>query len=113
MNTKKVAAGLAAVVGIGAAAFGALALKPASAQLPPPRPLPPVQRHRGDGDHDRDDRRRGERHPEIQRALTNLRQAQNNLQHAAHDFGGHRERALDLVQQAISQCNQALQADRR
>lgn len=108
MNTKKTAAGLAALVGIGAATLGVASLKPAAAQtgvsLPPGLGRQHSNRVNG---------RRGERHPEIRAALRNLNQAKNNLQRATHDFGGHREKALDHVQQAINECNQALQDDKR
>ncbi len=53
-----------------------------------------------------------EKHPEIRRAIANLEKAQNNLQKAAHDFAGHREKALDLTQQAIKECQAALAADK-
>jgi len=55
---------------------------------------------------------RGGRHPEIRRALRNLQQAKGNLQHSTRDFSGHREQALDLVQKAIDQCQQALRSDK-
>jgi hypothetical protein len=55
---------------------------------------------------------RGERHPEIRHALVALNRAKNFLQHGAHDFSGHRDKALDLTNQAISECQQALAADR-
>ncbi len=98
-TTKKVTATLAAAAGLGAAGFAFST--PAQAQGPLP-PAPPMARpHRG-----------GERHPEIRRALRNLQQAKGNLQSAAHDFGGHREQALDLVQRAIDQCQQALRDDK-
>lgn len=42
-----------------------------------------------------------ERHPEIEKAEMNLHQAKENLEHAAHDFGGHRVKALALVNQAL------------
>ena len=97
MNIAKITAILAA--GLGAAGFAFS--QPAQAQGPMP-PAPPTSRpHRG-----------GERHPEIRRALRNLQQAKENLQRAAHDLGGHREQALDLVQRAIDQCQQALRDDR-
>ena len=102
MDTRKMAAGIAAVVGIGAATLGVASVKPATAQVS----IPPVIL-RANGKHEG-----RERHPEIRAALRNLNQAKNNLQNAAHDFGGHREKALDLVQQAINECNQALQDDK-
>jgi len=97
MNIAKITATLAVAAGLGAAGF-ALS-QPAQAQGPPAPPV--VRPHRG-----------GERHPEIRRALRNLQQAKENLQRAAHDLGGHREQALDLVQRAIDQCQQALQSDK-
>ncbi|MBV9850991.1 MAG: hypothetical protein JO250_15075 [Armatimonadetes bacterium] len=102
MNTqKKIAASLAAVTGLAGLTFGGVAVKPASAQVP----TPPVTTPNNPGKH------RGERHPELRRALRNLNQAKNNLQNAAHDFQGHREQALDLVNKAIDQVQQALASD--
>lgn len=43
-------------------------------------------------------------------ARNDLQQAANELQQAEHDKGGHRESAVDLVQQAINQVNQGIQA---
>ena len=53
-----------------------------------------------------------ERHPEIRRALRALQNAKNSLQSGAHDFGGHRVKAVQLVDQAIQECHAALQSDR-
>jgi hypothetical protein len=49
-----------------------------------------------------------EKHPEIEAAIHHLRQAKQNLEHAAHDFGGHRAKALEHVNRALEECNQAL-----
>ena len=96
MNTaKKITAAIAVAAGLGAVGFAVP--QPALAQM---RPVPTVYPPRT------------ERHPEIRRALANLQKSKNDLQHAAHDFGGHREQALDLVQRAISQCQQALRDDK-
>jgi len=51
--------------------------------------------------------------PKMQAALTNLRQARANLQAATADKGGHRERALELVNQAIDQVEAGMRYDRR
>lgn len=110
-TTKTLTANLAALTGIGAAALGLSAISPATAQGNFPynsAPQPPVFRQHGDRDG-----QRGERHPEIRRALVNLNQAKNNLQRASHDFYGHREQALDLVNRAIDQCQQALKDDKK
>ncbi len=56
---------------------------------------------------------RNERHPELRQALRQLHTAANSLQHAAHDFGGHREKALDLTQNAIKEVEAALASDRK
>lgn len=64
---------------------------------------------------DRDDMkpRRGEQHPEIRAAMRHLEQAKQSLEHAAHDFGGHRVKALEHVNQALAECNEALNFDRK
>ncbi len=55
----------------------------------------------------------GEHHPEIRAALRHLNAAKASLQKGSHDFGGHREKALDLTNQAIQECQQALQSDKQ
>ena len=54
-----------------------------------------------------------ERHPEIHRALRELREAKRDLEKAAHDFDGHRVEALKDVDHAIRQLELALKSDRR
>jgi hypothetical protein len=54
-----------------------------------------------------------EKHPEIRMALRALNNAVKDLEKADHDFAGHREKALDLTQQAITECRAALQADKK
>ena len=54
-----------------------------------------------------------ERHPMIRKAIRALENAKNDLQHAAHDFGGHRADALKACDQAIEQLKLALQYDKR
>lgn len=72
---------------------------PASAQAPFLRTHPMIRAHR-------------EAHPELRRALRQLELARTSLQAGAHDFQGHREHALDLVNQAIVQLRQAIASDR-
>ena len=57
--------------------------------------------------------RKGEQHPHIRAALRELRDAKQELQTAAHDFGGHRKEALEAVDNAIRQVDQALQYDKK
>ncbi len=87
-------AGLVALVG-----FAPLAV-PAAAQQSAPQPVVFARRMRA------------EKHPELRKALRRLEAAQDALQHAAHDFDGHREKALDLTQQAIAQVKMALASDK-
>ena len=54
-----------------------------------------------------------EKHPEIVAALENLQNAKFHLEHAAHDFGGHRAEAVKLINQAIEQLHQAQQYDKK
>ena len=49
-----------------------------------------------------------ERHPQIHAAMRALRNAENHLQRAAHVFGGHRAKALELVRAAQNELQQAL-----
>jgi hypothetical protein len=51
-------------------------------------------------------------HPEIHDALNSLRHAREHLEHAAHDFGGHRVDALRATDEAIHQLEICLKYDR-
>ena len=53
-----------------------------------------------------------ERHPEIRSAMKNLEQSKRNLQKADRDFGGHRMKAVQLVDQALGECREALKFDK-
>src|SRR5690348_10361044 len=54
-----------------------------------------------------------EAHPEIRKAITALERAKYDMQHAAHDFGGHRVAAIAACDNAIAQLRLALQYDKR
>jgi hypothetical protein len=58
-------------------------------------------------------RARREPHPEIRRAIAALESAKTAMQHASHDFGGHRVAALAACDRAIEQLRLALQNDKR
>jgi len=51
-------------------------------------------------------------HPEIHDALNSLRHAREHLEHAAHDYGGHRADALRATDEAIHQLEICLKYDR-
>lgn len=54
-----------------------------------------------------------ERHPNIRRAIDALRAARNDLEHADHDFGGHRAEAMQAIDRAIEQLEVAVRFDVR
>ena len=56
---------------------------------------------------------RREAHPEIRKAIKALERAKYDLQHASHDFGGHRADALAATDKAIEQLRLALQYDKQ
>jgi hypothetical protein len=58
-------------------------------------------------------RERNEKHPHIRAAIHELQEAKNELQHADHDFGGHRAEAVEAVDNALKQLRQALQYDKK
>jgi hypothetical protein len=55
-------------------------------------------------------RARAEEHPHLHAALYEMRQAHTQLKEARHDFGGHRAKALEALDDAIQQIDRALKA---
>jgi len=53
-----------------------------------------------------------EPHPEIREAIGALQRAREHLQHANHDFGGHRVEALRATDEAIRQLEICLKYDK-
>ena len=43
------------------------------------------------------------RHPQIRAAMDALRNAKDHLEHASHDFGGHRADAIRAIDEAMHQ----------
>jgi hypothetical protein len=54
-----------------------------------------------------------EHHPAIRRAIFALKAAKADMEHADHDFGGHRVAALEECDKAIAQLQEALQYDQQ
>jgi len=54
-----------------------------------------------------------EEHPELRAAMANLRDAREHLDHAAHDFGGHRVAAIKAVDEAIHEVDEAMKYNGR
>jgi len=53
-----------------------------------------------------------EPHPEIREAIASLQRARDHLDHAAHDFGGHRVDAIHAIDEALAQLRICLKYDR-
>jgi len=53
-----------------------------------------------------------EDHPKMEAALQALGSAKADLEAAAHDFNGHRKKALELVKQASEEIRQGLASDK-
>jgi len=54
-----------------------------------------------------------EPHPQIRAAMRALENAKDHLQHAAHDFGGHRVEAIRAIDDAHRQLEMCLQYDKK
>lgn len=52
-----------------------------------------------------------EQHPAIKLAMDSLDKARDNLQHANRDYGGHRAKAVQAIDNAKAELNTALQFD--
>lgn len=55
----------------------------------------------------------GEKHPQMHKAIEKLREAKKHMENAAHDFHGHRAKALELTEQAIHELEEGLKSDRK
>ena len=53
-----------------------------------------------------------EPHPQIREAISALRNARAHLEHAAHDFGGHRVEAIKAINESLRQLNDCLKFDK-
>ena len=53
-----------------------------------------------------------EPHPEIREAIAALKRAKEHMEHAAHDFGGHRVEAIKATDEAIRQLDICLKYDK-
>jgi hypothetical protein len=53
-----------------------------------------------------------EPHPEIWAAIHSLEHAKEHLEHAAHDFGGHRVEAIGAIDAALRQLHVCLDYDK-
>lgn len=98
-----------AAIGISLAAAATMAVPGMASPAPAPAPAAIVQQQAAAPAR----KGRTEAHPEIRKAIAALERAKYDLQHAAHDFGGHRADALAATDKAIEQLKLALQYDRK
>jgi hypothetical protein len=82
---------------------GTLAGVSATAQNPRPQGSREESRERSEN--------RSEPQPAMREALEHLQQAEHNLQNASHDKGGHRAKAIQLIQQAKREVEAGIQYD--
>ena len=47
-------------------------------------------------------------HPRIRAARRHLEEARGELEHAAHDYHGHRVKAIEHINHAIEECDRAM-----
>jgi Spy/CpxP family protein refolding chaperone len=79
---------------------------PTQAQTTPPTSAPagaPMQQAGGG---------RREHHPEIHHAIHALEHAKEMLEKAAHDYGGHRQAAIEHIDMALKELHEALEFDK-
>jgi hypothetical protein len=67
-----------------------------------PAPAPPAAKKGG-----------AEQHPHIKAAIRELKAARHELETAAHDFGGHRKEAIEAIDNALKQLQEALEYDKK
>ena len=88
-------------------AFAFIASAPAALNAPGGKAIPTATSQPGTTAADP-----AEPHPQIREALGALRRAKEHLEHAAHDFGGHRVEALRATDEAIHQLETCLKYDK-
>jgi hypothetical protein len=54
-----------------------------------------------------------EHHPEIHKAIRKLKGAKEDLEKAEHDYGGHRVKAIEAINQALEELRAALESDKK
>jgi hypothetical protein len=88
--------------------FGAFILTaPGYAQTLPPSAAPAAPAAATHPHHER-----GERHPELHKAIRKLKGAKMDLEKAAHDYGGHKVKAIEAIDRALEELRDALQSDK-
>ena len=78
----------------------------------PNRPILPRGRRRNNSHYDKNNSVASPDQPNMQAAKNHLQDALNHLQRASADKGGHREKAMGLVRDAIDEVNKGIAFDR-
>lgn len=101
---------LTAVLPVATLAAGLTAFAPVGAALAQQQQHPPVTAPAKPGGAATSSAK--EDHPKMEAALQALGSAKADLESAAHDFNGHRKKALELVKQASEEIRQGLASDK-
>ena len=56
---------------------------------------------------------KGENHPVLQNSMRQIEAIKDRLQRAPKDFGGHKEAAIDALNHALNELQQAVQYDKK
>jgi hypothetical protein len=115
MERKEFLAAAVAVAATAAAAGVAVAGTPASGatRAPPYSPYPGGSPNPGQSPHPHGTRGQGSSDDNLQRVHHHLEKMIDLLQHDQHDYCGHREQAIDLLQQARAQIEAGLACDQQ
>ncbi len=73
-------------------------VQPAAAPVAVPVAVKPAHHH--------------DRYPEIHKAMRKLRGAKSDLDKAAHDYAGHKAKAIEAINQALEELRAALASDK-
>ncbi len=93
--------------------FGAFILIGASfAQTPPPAPAPAAAPTASAAAPSAVKPVHHDRYPELHHAMHKLRGAKSDLEKAAHDYAGHKAKAIEAINQALEELRAALASDK-
>ena len=54
-----------------------------------------------------------EHHPELRKAIRKLRTAKQDLEKASSEYGGHKAKAIEAIEQALVELKEALESDKK
>jgi len=83
------------------------------AQTPPPAEAAPASTVTAPEVTKPEHREHHEHHPELHKAMRKLRGAKQDLEKAAHDYGGHKAAAIADINSALQELQAALDSDKK